>query len=103
MPAIVAVIAGVFAVVSAVIAWRLKNSSDEKAREVSFEKERRDEIKQLYTNVFVLFEQAMRQVSNREAFSLSREFSEATARIHLLAPEEITNHLIRDVAKYSKL
>ncbi|TCT06367.1 hypothetical protein [Paralcaligenes ureilyticus] len=92
---VAAIIAGIFAVVSAFIAWRLKNSSDDRARKVSLEKERRDEIKGLYENTFVLFEQAIRQVQHREQFTLAREFSQTNAKIHLLAPQEITDRYLK--------
>jgi hypothetical protein len=84
-----AIIAGVFAIVSPFITWKLKNASDERARLTALDKERRDEIKQLYTGIFVIFEHAIRQASQLEEFTLARELSEATAKIHLLAPERI--------------
>ena len=86
---VAAVISGIFAVMSALIAWRLKNSSDDRTRKIVLEKERRDEIKGLYESTFALFEQAIRQVQRREQFSLVREFSQANAKMHLLAPQEI--------------
>lgn len=92
---IAALIAGLFAVVSALIAWRLKNSSDDQARKVSLEKERRDEIKGLYQDTFALFEQAIRQVQHREHFSLATEFSQTTAKMHLLAPQEIADQYLK--------
>lgn len=90
IPAIAAIIAGIFAIVSAFIAWRLKNSSDERARQLALDNQRRDEIKQLYTGTFTLFENAIRQVLNKEEPTLAQAFSENNAKIHLLAPEHIT-------------
>ncbi len=90
IPAIAAVIAGVFAVISAFIAWKLKNSSDT-AREKSDRIQRKhEEAKSLYTGTFQLFEEAIRQVLNRSEFTLAKQFSENNARIHLLAPATIT-------------
>jgi hypothetical protein len=89
VPAIAAVIAGIFAIVSPFITWKLKNASDERARLVALDKERRDDIKRLYTNIFALFEQAIRQVMHAEEFTLAREFTEANAKINLLASPEI--------------
>lgn len=89
IPAIAAIIAGIFAIVSAFIAWRLKNSSDERARELALDNQRRDEIKQLYTGTFTLFENAIRQILNKEKPTLAQAFSENNAKIHLLAPEHI--------------
>ena len=96
IPAIAATIAGIFAIISAFIAWRLKTSSDARGQMDAQNKERRDEMKQLFTDTFTLFEQAIRQVLNREEFSLEESFSENNAKIHLLAPESV-------VAKYSEV
>jgi len=89
VPALAAVIAGLFAIVSPFITWKLKNASDERARLVALDKERRDDIKRLYADAFALFEQAMSQVMHAEEFTLAREFTEANAKIHLLAPPKI--------------
>lgn len=91
---VAAVISGIIAIVSAVIAWRLKNSSDDRARKISLERERRNEIKGLYENTFVLFEQAIRQVQHREQFSLARELSQTNAKMRLLAPQKITDQYL---------
>ncbi len=93
--AVAAVIAGIFAIASALIAWRLKNSSDDRTRKSSLEKERRDEIKGLYENTFSIFEQAILQVQRREQFSLAREFSQINAKMHLLAPQEIADQYLK--------
>lgn len=91
IPVIAAFVAGIFAVVSAVIAWRLKNTSDERTRLAALDKEKREEIKRLYTDIFVLFEQALKQIWTKEAFTLGREFSETNARVRLLAPQKIAD------------
>ena len=91
LPAIASFIAGLFAILSPFITWKLKNSSDERTRQTAIEKEKRDQIKQLYTDIFVLFDRAIKQVLQKEEFSLAREFSEATAKIRLLAPEKIAS------------
>jgi hypothetical protein len=75
--------------VSPFITWKLKNASDERAIRTALRKERRDEIKRLYTDIVVLFEQTIKQVLNKEEFTLVREISEANAKIQLLAPEKI--------------
>lgn len=89
VPAIAAIIAGVFAIVSPFITWKLKNASDERALQKSLGKERRDEIKRLYSDIYVSFEQAIRRVLNREKFTLAQETSEINAKVRLLAPEKI--------------
>ncbi len=96
VPAVAAIIAGIFAIVSPFITWKLKNASDERARLAALDKDQRDELKHLLTDIHVLFEQAISQVLRKEEFALGREFSEANAKIHLLAPEAI-------VAQYSKV
>jgi uncharacterized protein YydD (DUF2326 family) len=52
--------------VSPFITWKLKNASDERAIRTALRKERRDEIKRLYTDIVVLFEQTIKQVLNKE-------------------------------------
>ena len=99
---VAAVLAGIFTVISATIAWKLKNVTDERVRNLAIEKEQRDEKKKLYESVYTLFEQAMREVRMSEEFTLAREFSETNAKIHLLAPEVIAeqyskaNHLLEE-------
>lgn len=90
----VAVIGGLFGLVSAYFAWKLKTSNDETIRKLSVEKERKDEIKLLYENTFVIFEQAMRQVQQREQFTLAREFSQTNAKMHLVAPKAIADQYL---------
>ncbi len=90
----VAVIGGLFGLVSAYFAWKLKISSDETIRKLSIEKERRDEIKLLFETTFVLFEQAIRQVRQREQFTLAREFSQTNAKMHLVAPKPIADQYL---------
>lgn len=91
IPVIASVIAGVSAMASALIAWKLKNSSDS-AREKSDRAQRKhEELKLLYTGTFQLFEEAIRQVFDRSDFTLAKQFSENNARIHLLAPKEVAD------------
>jgi len=89
IPAIAATIAGIFALVSPFITWKLKNASDERARLIALDKERRDEIKQLYSDIIGQFDQVIKQVFQGESFNLPREVSESTAKVHLLAPAKI--------------
>jgi hypothetical protein len=89
IPAIAATIAGIFAIVSPFITWKLKNSSDERARLIALDKERRDEIKRLYSDIIVQFELVIKQVLQGESFNLAREISDSTAKVHLLAPAKI--------------
>jgi hypothetical protein len=94
------IVGTVLAACGAVIAFFLKrywdhrdrqvDRADRKAQEAAVkEKERREEIKELYINTFTLFESAIRQVLHKEDFNLAQAFSENNAKIHLLAPEHI--------------
>lgn len=96
VPAVAAIIAGIFALVSPFITWKLKSAADERARLAMVAKERRDDLKQLFTDIYVLFEQAINQVLHKQEFALAREFSEANAKIQLLASGAIA-------AQYSKV
>ncbi|AVD81771.1 hypothetical protein C4Q28_06160 [Pseudomonas sp. SWI6] len=91
VPAIAAIIAGFFAVGSAFIAWKLKNSTDAARDENDRKNMRREERKALYTETFQLFEGAMREILSGDEFTLAEAFSKNNAKIHLLAPEDISN------------
>lgn len=90
VPAIAAVIAGIFAITSAFIAWKLKNSSDTVREKNDRIQRKHEETKSLYTGTFQLFEEAVRQVLDGDDFTLAKQFSENNAKIHLLASEKIT-------------
>lgn len=90
----VAVIAGLFTLMATLFGWMLKTLSDGTTRKLAFEKERREEIKLLYENTFILFEQAIRQVQQREQFTLGREFSQTNAKMHLVAPASVTEQYL---------
>jgi len=96
IPVVSAIIAGFFAVVCAVLAWKLRNATDERARLTALQKERRDELKRLFTDIYMLFEQAIGHALRKEEFALGPELSEVNARVRLLAPETI-------VAQYFKV
>ncbi len=89
IPAIAAVIAGIFAITSPFITWKLKSSSDRERERVAHSKERYEEEKLLYTNTFQLLEEAIRQVLERDKYTLAKAFSENNAKIHLIAPESV--------------
>lgn len=90
----VAVITGSFTLLATFLGWKIKTSSDEAARKVAIEKERMDEIKRLYENTFALFENAIRQVQQRELFTLGPEFSQTNAKMHLVAPTPIADQYL---------
>lgn len=93
---ILSIITGVFALLSAFLAWKLKTAQDKKSWALSLAKERRSEVKELYTEAFALFEQAIQQVNKRNGFTLGQDFAKLNAKIHLLAPEHI-------VAQYDRV
>lgn len=80
VPVIASIIVGIFAVISAFMAWKFKSSSDKRRNEVSLSREKYDEVKLLYITTFQLFEEAMKQVLNRSQFNLSEAFSKKVKR-----------------------
>jgi hypothetical protein len=87
---IAAIIAGVSAIISAIIAWRLNSYTTEKLRGLSLKKEKYDEFKDLYTSTFSLFENTIRQILDFDEYTFAQDFSKMNANIHLLASENIT-------------
>lgn len=82
-------ITGFFALLAAYLAWRLKRSGDDRERRVAIALERRRELRELYAEIFVHLEQAMKHGSELKPFELTPEMSRANAKLRLLAPEEI--------------
>lgn len=95
-PAVAAIIAGLFAIISPFVTWRLKNASDKRVRSTSLRKERRDELTRLFSDIYTMFEQAIGHARRNEQFVLSPEQSQINARVRLLAPEKI-------IAQYFKV
>lgn len=91
IPALAAVVAGVFAIVAAFLTWKLKSSTEERERSIARAKEKRDELQNLYSEVFVLFEQAIKKVVHQEEFTLDAELSRTNAKVQLLASEPVIN------------
>jgi hypothetical protein len=88
---LLAIISGFFAVVSAYFAWYLKRRTDDTARTLAGEKERRDELKQLYTDVFELIDNAVKEVMHFEGKSTAQDFSRISSRVHLLASDNVSD------------
>ncbi|MDB5975064.1 MAG: hypothetical protein JWR07_1824 [Nevskia sp.] len=86
---VTACVAGAFALVSALLAWKLRNASDDRASRIAKETQRRSSVEQLYQDVYILFERAMKQVLSAEKFSLFDEFAKTNARIHLLGSTDV--------------
>ena len=87
--AISPVVSGIFLVIVAILGWKLKTSTDKRELEHAKEKERRDELKVLYTAIFVVMEQTINRVRAGEKFSLEKELSEVNAKVRLLASSTV--------------
>lgn len=92
---IAAAIAGIFATVTAVIAWKLKSKTDARERSIAIAKQRRDEVKRLYTDVFVVVEQTINRVRQFEEFNLDKELSDVNGRVCLLAHERVAKQYVQ--------
>jgi len=88
-PFVVPAVTGFFALLAAFLGWRLKRSGDDRERRVAIALERRKELRDLYAEIFVYLEQAMRHAIERKPFQLAAELSRANAKLRLLAPDEI--------------
>lgn len=90
-------VAGFFALLSAYLAWRLKRAGDERERKVAIAVERRKELRELYAEIFVYLEQAIKHCVTQTPLDLTTGQSRANAKLRLLASEEI-NLAYDDVA-----
>ncbi len=88
--------AGVFTLITAVLAWKLKSATEERDRKFAKSKERRAELKQLYTDISVVLELAIKAIRAHEKLTIEKEISEANARVRLLASDTV-------VDKYQKV
>jgi hypothetical protein len=86
-----ALVSGAFGVGAAIVTWRLKASADDKERALAREKECREELRSLYTAVFVSLEQAIRHARSGEHFPLDKDRSEVNAKVQLLASEAVAD------------
>ena len=96
MPIIVSVIAGLFALWSAVFAWRLKQSSEKRLRELSKEESAYKELKSLYIKIHETFEDLIKETQTYGKKELSSRFSTLTAEVRMLASEDA-------IAKYQQV
>jgi len=89
VPIIVSVIAGLFALWSAVFTWRLKQFSEKRMREQSKEETVHDELKSLYIKIHETFEDLIKETRNYGKSDLNSRFSTLTAEVGILAPAEV--------------
>ena len=85
------VIAGLFALWSAVFTWRLKQLSEGRMRELSKEESAYSELKALYIRVHETFENLIKETRNHGKSNLNSQFSALTAEVGILASEEVRN------------
>jgi len=83
------VVTGLFALLAAFFAWRLKRNGDEKALEATLAVERHRELTTLYSEVFSNLEQAMKCALHQEPFELTAEHSRTNAKVRLLGSKEV--------------
>lgn len=95
---IAAVVAGIFALISAYLAWKLKSAAEASERSLAESRQRRQEMADLYANVIATLEQSIKTVQNTGEFSLDKELSEINGKLHLLASEAAINQY-HDVAE----
>ena len=82
-------VTGLFALLAAFFAWRLKSTGEEKERKIALAIERHRELSELYSQVFSTLEQAMKCAIAQEPFELTEERSRANAKVRLLASEAV--------------
>ncbi|HBR4018200.1 TPA: hypothetical protein L9U06_005488 [Klebsiella pneumoniae] len=89
IPLISSAVTGLFAITTAVLAWKLNSIFNKSNVEKQQKKIQREELIELYSDIYATFEIAIRQIKNYEEFSLYEKFTRLNARIHLLAPDEL--------------
>ena len=99
VPILVSVIAGLFALWSAVFTWRLKQSSEKKMHELSKEEATYNELKSLYVKIHETFEDLIKGTRNYEKSDLNSRFSTLTAEVGILASAEVIDkyHQVADL------
>jgi hypothetical protein len=90
-------VTGLFALLAAYYAWRLKRASDDRERKTALAVERHKELSDLYAQVFTMLEQAMKHTFALEPFDLTSERSRVNARVRLLCSDAV-NEAYDDVA-----
>lgn len=80
---------GVFALLAAYFAWRLKRGTDDRDRKTALAVERRKDLQELFSEVFAHLEQAIQRGQRLESFDLTLDLSRVNAKIRLIASEEV--------------
>jgi hypothetical protein len=82
-------VTGLFALLAAFFAWRLKGKGEDKDRRAVLAIERHKELTELYAQVFMTIEQAMKNAIAQEPFELTEERSRVNAKVRLLGSEAV--------------
>lgn len=101
IPIIVSVLAGLFALFSAVTAWRLKHNSDEKVREALAKDSAYKELKDLYVTVHETFEELIKETKSHGSSDLSSRFSKLTAELQMIASDKVMENYLQVADSYS--
>ncbi|HCQ8140612.1 TPA: hypothetical protein OL910_005446, partial [Klebsiella pneumoniae] len=70
IPLISSAVTGLFAITTAVLAWKLNSIFNKSNVEKQQKKIQREELIELYSDIYATFEIAIRQIKNYEEFSL---------------------------------
>jgi hypothetical protein len=89
IPIIVSIIAGLFAIGSAIFTWKLKQSSEKSLRTLTEKDKHHNELKTLYIKVHEMFEEAIKAIQEYKNNDLNSRFSTLTAEIQMIASEEV--------------
>ncbi len=82
-------VTGLFALLAAFFAWRLKKTGDENERKSSLAVEKHRELSELYAQIFSNLEQAMKCAMSQDPFELNEARSRENAKVRLLGSEEV--------------
>ncbi|WP_421848566.1 hypothetical protein [Marinomonas sp.] len=86
---IAAIVAGLFAFISALTMWRLTHKTSEISRQQAMADAKFNEKKTLYVRVHELYESAIKCTKSYKNDNLTESFSKLTAEINLIASDEI--------------
>ena len=82
-------VTGLFTLLGAFLAWRLRRKDDEGERIAAVAIAKRKELVELFAQVFMSLEQAMKCAIEQEPFDLTTERSLVNAKLGLLASEQV--------------
>jgi hypothetical protein len=83
------VITGLFALLGAFLAWRLRRKDEQGVRDAALSVEKRRELIDLYAKAFTSFEQAIKCTIEQEPYELTADRSFVNAKVRLLGSEAV--------------